>query len=621
MSLFETIPSSLFYILQSFLTRHDYHKIFTVSASSFLQGVKRETGYFSLNEETSLHYLKDPAFRALVNAGVVNKSKQVSLSFDWSGAGFSPRHVAFLKGVHSCKLKNINSKALKLLSVSSKKTDLSAFSDINTLYLVCDWDGKPEESLSSTRGLCNVSSLSLVGFNGLMDVSNLVSLSFLKLCNCDSISDVSSLGNIHTLALVSCPNIEDISGLGNHHELYLVNLPLVSEVNHLGKVHQLVLEDCPLVNDVSRLGAVSILKIACCEQVINVDDLTQNDNVVLEGLDGIRDFASLANVRTVGFINCQIKDISVFRSLVSLHLHGCYQVKNISCLAALSSTLQFFILEYSEVSDITMLGFLKKIVVFNNNKIKSVQGLGQIRSVTLISCSNLSSLKGLGRGNHHVYIGGTDRIKDFSPLKNCFKVVIDRCPSFTKAKDLENVNTLCIKRTCSLKDVSPLFKVQMLVLVKVNIKKICGLHDVPVVHLVECWKIDDISGLGNNRSVLLNNLWDLESVESLSKVPDVRIVRCDMLRDLRPLKLCERVEWTGSRGQKKPFYTVPSAHYAGRLPLLSNIRTREPINYEELFGEDFREDEEDEADYDNAEDWGTFGDEEEEGWEIIEDED
>jgi hypothetical protein len=508
--------------------------------------------------------------------------------------------------------------------------------------LVCDWKGKPEESLSSTRGLCNVSSLSLVGFNGLMDVSNLVFLSFLKLSYCDSISDVSSLGNIHTLALVSCPNIEDISGLGNHHELYLVNLPLVSEVNHLGKVHLLVLEDCPLVNDVSRLGAVSILKIACCEQVINVDGLTRNDNVVLEGLDGVRDFSSLPNVSSVGLINCQIKDISMFPSLVTLHLRGCYQVKNISCLAALSSTLhlrgcyqvknisclaalsstlQFFILQFSDVSDITMLGFLKKIVVFNNNKIKSVQGLGQIRSVTLISCSSLSSLKGLGRGNHHVHIGGTDRIKDFSPLKNCFKVVIDRCPSFTKAKDVENVNTLCIKRTYSLKDVSPLFKVQMLVLVKVNIQKICGLHDVPVVHLVGCLKIDDISGLGNNRCVVLNNLWDLESVESLSKVPDVRIVRCDSLRDLRPLKLCERVEWTGSRGQKKPFYTAPSSHNIGRLPILSNIRTREPINYEELFGEDFREDEEDEADYDNAEDWGTFGDEEEEGWEIIEDED
>jgi hypothetical protein len=618
MSLFETIPSSLFYILQAFLTRHDYHKIFTLSASSFLQGVKRETGYFSLNEETSLHYLMDSDFRALVNAGVANKSKQVSLDF---GARFSLRHVAFLKGVQSCRLKNVNSKALKLLSVSSEKTDLSAFSDINTLYLFCDWEGKSEESLSSTRGLCNVSSLSLVGFHGLMDVSNLVSLSFLKLSNCDSISDVSSLGNIHTLLLVACPNIVDISGLGNHHELYLVKLPLVSEVNHLGKVHVLVLEDCPLVKDVSRLGAVSILKIACCEQVINLNGLTRNVNVVLQGLDGIRDFSSLANVSTVGLINCQIKDISMFRSLVTLHLHGCYQVKNVSCLSGLSSTLELFILDCSDVSDITMLGFLKKIVVANNNKIKSVQGLGQIRSVTLINCSNLSSLKGLGRGNHHVHIGRNDRIKNFSPLKNCFKVVIDSCPSFTKAKDVENVNTLCIKRTHSLEDVSPLFKVQMLVLVKVNIKKICGLHDVPVVHLVECTKIDDISGLGNNRCVLLNDLWRLESVESLSKVPDVRIVRCDSLRDLRPLKLCERVEWTGNRGQKKPFYTVPSSHNAGRLPLLSNIRTREPTNYEELFGETFKEDEEDEGDYDNAEDWGTYGDEEEEEWEIIEDED
>jgi hypothetical protein len=295
---------------------------------------------------------------------------------------------------------------------------------------------------------------------------------------------------------------------------------------HARGVHTLILEDSVVYShfgNITELSGIHTLEISeGNSDTESLEGLTDISSIRLNSFHGIADVSPLASLCSITLVFCcDLESVDCLGNVHSLCIEHCPRV-NISGLG--KNNYKLSLIELPQVNDV---GHLSKVhnLVIKECPISSVQGLGTVHTLSLVDCGNLAVLDGLGSNNHSVRIQRCQVITDFSPLKNCHKLLIDNCIGFIEGLHVSGVKTLTIRYLWNLVILS-------------------GVENVRVLIIEECKNLVNF-GTSNmlNQRIKIIHCKKLTDVSLLASVDEVHFTRCYGITDLSCLKGCRKVEW------------------------------------------------------------------------------
>lgn len=482
-----TLPDVLIRIIQLFLSKDDYHYFLNTSKKFF--ELKRKTIYFSLKRETSLQYIKDPVFKALVLGKVENGWKQIAIRFK----NYDPLPKEFSRElpIHSIYLPEISQQQVDLVKHIERLQSLIH-------------RGSTSPLLSQT-----VKELSLIGVRGLVDVRNFSQLRELDLYFADKLTDIAPLQNIPSLAFVECNSIKDFSCLTgrNQKSLKIFNSSFLTDVSTFSGIRDLALLSCHGLKNISPLYGIYNLSLCSCSKICDISPLGNHHRLVIEDCSyDLKGYGSLTQIPHVQLKNCNINDLNILKNSKTISLSRC-----------------------SLVEDVAPLINARKVIIDNCPNIKNLSELKNVPNLTIIAGSMNSedfvevssynfTLKLLTFEVSHYYLFSNIKVLTIVPDEN-----LATCINKGQATFFEKLQSLTIEENFFLQSVN-------------------GLGIIPIVKLLDCSQLTNIDGLGQNREVELRSCPLITNVRSLSRVSIVTIVKCNKIEDYSCLSHVERLK-------------------------------------------------------------------------------
>lgn len=237
------IPREILGIVCSFLTKHKISsnlrvwRNFLNSCKSFLQ-FKSMWIYYNLNKYWSIKYLLNLQFSNQMKSLIHNSALQIQLrlnttEFDmfkekiftinnvFSIEFFSSHlpNLPFFKGVSDLKLRNCE----LLMDSISGSSGLESLSIVNCKIAI--------PSLFNVNFFPSLTSLEIIGYNYLLDVSCFNKIPHLNFNGCENIIGLEALREVEVLCIRHCSSVEDISMLKN---IISLDISFCSSLIHLG---------------------------------------------------------------------------------------------------------------------------------------------------------------------------------------------------------------------------------------------------------------------------------------------------------------------------------------------------------------------------------------------------
>jgi hypothetical protein len=382
------------------------------------------------------------------------------------------------------------SRGLKLTTYYSE-LDITSFRNINRLEII-DMRLHQHQDLTEFQGVRNLNleeDNSITSCEGL--INGLTSLMIMNFTKLEDSSQLSSISTLSTVEFVGCDSLSDISGLRN------------------------------------------------------VKKLT----MICEGKQPLINLSSLTEVETLFLVFYQIntEELKYCKQLQSLTLSDCRTVTE-SSFQNLTSLRKVNLSNCQGITDISMLSHCSWIAI-RNCPIRNLNGLENVKSIIIEACS-MQSLNGLGKNNQYLSIPKME-IVDLSSLKNIHTVKMDKIGDgeTISMKQLSNVQRLLLI-DIKINHLASLKAIQLLILEGCKgfskLPKI--LSSVPSLHLLLCFDLKDISEIGNNQQVIIDNCCRISDVSSLRNVKDVRIHDCYAVKNYSSLINVQRLEiyfWQG----------------------------------------------------------------------------
>jgi hypothetical protein len=506
----DSVPSAIFTIIQCFLSEREYRELMNTSLVLF-QDIKFHTVKYNfrgpenwkkmegfLNKKSQKDF-----FLNLMNSNVSSKSQQVDvLAFEPSQRNLTENADIF-QGIHKLRL------------ICHWRTDLSnfplsfAFSNICHLVLI-----NVELSDTFPAGLVNVSVLELQTVWSLRDINELrhvITLKKLVIENCHDLEEMSELTNIPTM-IVTGTAVQDFTFLGRSKMSYLRifihdrERQLLTKFSNLqalslncafpyenSEFFLLPLQNIPLIRLVNRNWNSDMIRTP----------VLYGKQVKLQNFDlSLWQGAELLHLEVLELISCKISVFPVVSNLHSLKLSDCIGLVIVPFLPKLKKC--YICGETSTIADVSMLSHVHYLQLRGLPLITDVSRLGKIPHLVFGNLCALQSLEGLGgsRGNSEIIISYCQKVTDFSPLKDMFRLYLERMAHFSNAEQVAGVSHLTISSCSSLKDTRPLGHVKSLHLIDCHgIEALDGLKNVPRLFVEQCSNLKDFSGIGNNEFV------------------------------------------------------------------------------------------------------------------------
>jgi hypothetical protein len=259
-----------------------------------------------------------------------------------------------------------------------------------------------------------------------------------------------------------------------------------------------------------------------------VDEIIVNNN--LKGvIPNWEQLFSLASKLTLT-LNNDISELPFFPSLQTLKVH---KYSKLSSLSSLSHLKKLFIRDCWEIRDVNCLRNLEELTIENSN-ITDVSQLGNIRSLTLASCYELQDISGL-TNNFTLFVDEGTPITSVPSVFNSTILTINmeqvktKKPSdFPRLKSLhlfgDQLKSFTAFSLCNLRSLE-MFTVT-------GLKKLFPeMRTIPVIILDRCYNLEDISDLGDNKSVTIRYCQRISNFSSLKNVWKVLIESCNGFSD------------------------------------------------------------------------------------------
>ncbi len=329
----------------------------------------------------------------------------------------------------------------------------------------------------------------------------------LKLLGIKTIETLEIFNNIPELVFYSFPNVTSTTGLVNVEKLSIHSFHSLTTLTNMPYLQECKLYDCFALSDVTPLANVNILHLENCNQVINVNPLGNHFrlSIILCGGAKIPDISTLGRVkRSIELVGCDlISDISVLRNIPDIKLRNFQRVLNAAGFdlgkedrqssSSSSSNIISLTLENVNLIDykpLRLIPIIKLLNITNLNEealscFHSVQSLEISRSHFITIIPYLPYLQKL-------------KLKDCRPL-NC---------NFQHIQHVPNVSIESYQGSIDLR----LFS---------NIRHL---------QLLSCPNLSHFDKLGNHTSIALTDI-NFNTLKSLEKVPEIKIINCSYLKD------------------------------------------------------------------------------------------
>ncbi len=477
------IPSDIIQFLQTYLSNDDYHYFMNTSKQHFQQ-IKKQTIIFMLTIQKSVDYIHNiHNFQNLLLEKVENGWKQISIQLSNNTSSL------FSEIPNNLPIKRI----IKKDNNMRKPFKLSTFSHIESIQGL----NTTEQSIPY---LPKTKDLSIIATEHLIDIRNLSHLTRCEIFYATELWDVTSLQNIPHVSLIGCDNIEDYSIFNGYKQesLQLVFCPNLMNVTSMKGIKKLVLKKCDNLVNISSLHGIDDLTISHCNNIRDISKLGNHQRFALHfpnpELIGYDD--CLVNIPHVVLEKCNLTNATVLQYAKSVELIECNQItdttplKQVKCLIIQKTNLILGIEE--KITSKAVQQKLSERLTLNFLPDKSyVRESGEIEELII----------------SHTYINKNNTLSDLKQHLLTF----------------QSLYSLTLRDSMTL----------------VNVY---GLGDIPILRLIQCYVLNDITGLGRNRSVEIDYCPELQDARSLITVPLVTIKRCAKLNDISYLSVVHRLK-------------------------------------------------------------------------------
>jgi hypothetical protein len=505
----DAIPAELFVFIQSYLRELEYRNLMNTSQSLF-QDIKFHTvkytfqGPYKWKQMQGFHSDKEKKeyFSELVNSVVARKADQISVVL-YQPRLKEVRQYSFLfPGIHNLSILCPYKQSLKGFPMHS------AFSNISHVII-----SNVTLNYYFPAGLENVEILEFDRCEDLANINSLSQVTTLKKLVIDCCYD------LHTLNLVTnVPEmfirdsaVEDCSFVGNQNIIHLEcstgrSFTFGGSFQSLSNVQALTLK-CDFHEN--RYPYDTLLPL---QQIpfISLYNTTHNANyyslpvfygkqIKLHNFDlSSWDGAELPNVEILELIECKISVLPITPNLHSLKIVDCDSLANFPFLAKLKKCLISGV--NCKLTDVSMFAHVNYLQLKLLPYVDDISMLGRIPHLIMIGINKVTSLQGLGKGNSDILLYGCTGITDFSPLKNVYKLHLNRLNQFTNAEQVSGVNHLTISHCNHFEDTSPLGQVKSLHFSECKaLKTLTGLKNISRLIIHHCKHVEDFSGMGNHK--------------------------------------------------------------------------------------------------------------------------
>ncbi len=237
--------------------------------------------------------------------------------------------------------------------------------------------------------------------------------------------------------LTDFPLIDQVESLKFRGCSNLQNIPLHHITPNLRSV---VLHDCDRIEDVSSLDKIHELHLICCQGIRDISCLNHNHKVLIEECNQITDYSnSFRHTKTIELF--RMKEISLdFSNLLELKelIIIASRITGLIFPHAILSLRRVYMSGLDFPFTIPSGNRIKQLTILNCPKFTSLLNCDRIHSVKLFNLK-ISALEGLGSGNRIVEITSCPSVKDFSVLRTCDKVIIERCSGLRDLRPLRSL--------------------------------------------------------------------------------------------------------------------------------------------------------------------------------------
>lgn len=487
-----SLPDVIFSIIQTFLSKDDYHYLMNTSKYYF-ERLKIETIYFFLSRKMREIYLLDNDFQEKLLRKVKDGWKQIGISFPIKLIRSSLDLIPNDLPLHTVTFQAFNS-----IPVS---TFLQKFRNVQTITI-------PNGKLTKLPDLPNTQSLTLSRCEELIDASNLSHLTHLTLSSASSLQDIHPLQDIPSLSLSGCDKILDFTMLGRKQTFLSLNrCNHLTTVENFRNVRVLQISNCFSVTDISSLHGVHDLTLIRCPGIQDISGLGNHYRLKIESTMDLIGYDSLACIPHVSLSGCNISDVSVLQYAKTISL--------------------------AEVKRVQDLSWLKNVKVVNLSSLNSFCSVGELKDIPHLIIHSRHAILSKFRNHRldvHINYNSFPDFAIFSKVQHLSLKIISRLP--TPPPKFVHSDLLHLKdaQSVQFKYFNSLFHVK-------------GLGKVPSLQFISCHDLNDISDLGDNRSVLLEYCSKVEDVSSLATVPIVTIKNCIRVKDCSAISNVPRLKY------------------------------------------------------------------------------
>lgn len=495
------LPETLIRVIQSYLTKDDYHYFMNTSKTHFTD-IKKQTIYYDLEYGKSLEYILNPDFQELLLSKVTNGWKQIGLRLKESVEERIPLTLP------------IN----KIIIKQSTLSDLDYFKHIQHVIGVKVHDSVPP--------IPHITELTIKNSLQLKNIEHLSHLNTLKILHRNKLKDLTPLRNIENILIQECRRVRDFSMFHSDRQrsLRLFYCPYLTNLENFRMIRCVVISDCESIEDVSPLYGVYDLSLICCYSLKDISGLGYHHRLNLEGCHYIKKgFKSLFNIPYISFYSSLLKDLTPLRAAKSVTLRRCDEVVDISPLVRVSTVI---IQNCRLIIDPTPL-----LNIPNLSLMYGDMDYCQINYTQLANLKNHSLTLSL-------YLTNTikeDNSNDYQFFRHIQHLTITGNTLIDVNMDVFNF----------------IHHLQSITIIDCNIKHVNGFNKIPKVFLKGCHELKDITGLGNNHSVDLRYCEKVKRVDNLTTIPIVTIIGCAGIEDYSSLKNVPRLKILRTGGEEE----------------------------------------------------------------------